>query len=549
LGRQKAISILIVLVLMGAAVGAFVLWPRRYTVGQSVSQTVVFWDDHEAFLFLDRTTTGRSRNVFQERLAGTSYGYLGLLLAGGFSDFAKHDVFAYHLASSGKLDRSPLPERTAIYGTWGLSDGRLQLTPPAAVTSTGFRWDGEQFVSVPAALQPKPLPRAQAGNSKLSPDDLSDEDEEDSGYLSKAQRQQFKDAGWHYKFLSGFEGRDSVATLPIALGPNTFNLTAQAFPAANNLRFDFLTIGTKSIHLSGDKLVSGPQTLFSQTGWQEISRADYERLQQEYGHRRRQSPMQMTWVLVLLGLIVWRFGGWIHVLFAFATMKRRVLKNMATQYSFPPAVPAQFPALNLDALDRHTRELEGMGFTHLLDFSLVSDSPTNPPSFCRLFAHTRHHCFAETSQIFPRGKAALPLGGSIQSCLQNGWTLTFANRKPQAASSLLRRRKAVGVCMPDASFPELLQAFLKMREQVCLDLGIQTINDDTLEAYTARVQRTCSEMREAVQEKNFVKGVPEVYLRKFSLIKTKPEYVWLGDYPKEAEQRKQGFNTLAATAR
>jgi hypothetical protein len=52
-----------------------------------------------------------------------------------------------------------------------------------------------------------------------------------------------------------------------------------------------------------------------------------------------------------------------------------------------------------------------------------------------------------------------------------------------------------------------------------------------------------------VQGRNFVKGLPEVYLRKLSLLKTKPESIWLGDYPKEAEQRKQGCNTLAAGAR
>jgi hypothetical protein len=37
-------------------------------------------------------------------------------------------------------------------------------------------------------------------------------------------------------------------------------------------------------------------------------------------------------------------------------------------------------------------------------------------------------------------------------------------------------------------------------------------------------------------------------LRKFSLIKTKPEYIWLGDYPKEAVLRKQSFKTFAAGA-
>ena len=74
------------------------------------------------------------------------------------------------------------------------------------------------------------------------------------------------------------------------------------------------------------------------------------------------------------------------------------------------------------------------------------------------------------------------------------------------------------------------------------------MNDDTLQAYIDKVQRSVAEMREAVQEKNFVKGLPEVYLRKFSLMKTKPEYIWLGDYPKEAEQRKQGVNSFAVGA-
>ena len=80
-------------------------------------------------------------------------------------------------------------------------------------------------------------------------------------------------------------------------------------------------------------------------------------------------------------------------------------------------------------------------------------------------------------------------------------------------------------------------------------MGISVVNDDSLQAYIDKMQRSAGEMRDAVRGKNFVKGVPEVYLRKFSLMKTKPEYIWLGDYPKEAEQRKQGFNTLAASAR
>ena len=558
LDKKKAISILAVVAVVAIAVGAFVMWPKQYKVGQHMAQTTVFWNDHDAFLFLTLNSTGRSQNILQEKLAGTRYGYLAVL-AGGFADFSRAQVVAYHLASNGQLDRFPLPDKTATYGTWTLVDGQLQLTPPPAIGRdwAGTRWDGEKFVPVAEVPKPQAQPQTATGaDSKLSADDLSDNENdaaEDGGFLSKSSRQAFKDAGWHYKVLTGYESTGNTATLPIVLGENAFNLTIQSVPfkQAGVARFDLLTFGIKNMQIAGEKLASGPRTLWTQNGWQPVSKAEYDGLQARYGHgQRRSSPASsLLWLVVLLGLVIWRFGSWIHLLFTFATMKSRVLKNMATSFSFPPATPAQFPMLDLEGLDRYTRALEGIGFVRLLDFSLVSDSKSNPPSFCRLMAHTRHHCFGEISQIFPKGKTPLALKISIQSCLQNGWNLSFSDRKPQAASSLLRRRRSVSVCMPEANPSELLQAFLKMRDQVCLDLGIQTVNDDTLEAYIAKMQRSASEMREAVQQKSFVTGVPEVYMRKLSLLQTKPEYIWLGDYPKESEQRKQGFNTLSASAR
>ncbi|MBZ5688243.1 MAG: hypothetical protein LAP86_24770 [Acidobacteriia bacterium] len=555
LDKKKAISILVLLAVVAAGVTAFVMWPKRYTVGQHMAQTVVFWNDHDAFLFLTLNSTGRSRNFLQSKLDGPKYAYL-TLLAGGLSDFNKQDVVAYHLQASGQLDRFNLPEKTVTYGPWTLSDGHLQLTPLPSISGewVGTRWDGEKFVPVPAPLPQAPARAQSPSNSTLTSDDATDDEnsgDEDDGFLNKASRQTFKDAGWHYKLLTGYESNGAEATLPITLGESTFNLTLQSFPVQKGgSRFDFLSYGTRNIRISGDKLASGPNTLWTQQGWQPVSKAEYEGLLARYGRRGRHSTpvTSLIWLGVLLLIILWRFGSWIHVLFTFATMKSRVLKNMATSFSFPPATPVQFPMLDMEALDRYTRAFEGMGFTRLLDFSLVSDSPNQPPSFCRLLVHTRHHCFGEVSQIFPKGKAPMPLKCSIQSCLQNFWTLSFSDRKPQAASSLMRRGKALGICMPDANPSELLQAFLKMREQVCLDLGIQTVNDDTLEAYIAKSQRSATEMREAVQSKSFVQGVPEVYLRKVSLLQTKPEYVWLGDYPKEAEQRRQGFNAFAAGA-
>jgi len=95
--------------------------------------------------------------------------------------------------------------------------------------------------------------------------------------------------------------------------------------------------------------------------------------------------------------------------------------------------------------------------------------------------------------------------------------------------------------LPEAQPSELLQSFLKMRDEVCIDLGISPSKDDTLEAYFTRLQRTAGELRAAVQRKNVAAELSEVYYRRFALLKTRPESMWLGDYPKLAERRKQGY--------
>jgi hypothetical protein len=547
--RKKVIFILAALVLVAAVVAVIEIWPKKYAIAQTMPQAVVFWHDREAFLFLSLNTTGRAQNVLQQKLSRAKYGYLWAAFIGleGYIDFAKQDVIAYHLASEGKLDRFPLADHSTLYGSWSLVDGQLELAPPAGSTQSvvGFRWDGAKFVAVSRALPTQAKPET---STKLSADD--DEDEgTDYRFLGTAVRQQFKTAGWHYKFLTGYSP-DAEATLPIKLAGNAFNLTVESTPFAkgDDASFDLVSYGTKTLRLSGDKLSSAPQVLWSRSGWQTVSKDEYEHLKRQTGHPRYQPRFTWLWLAAVVFLLLFRFGSWFHVLFAFGGVKRRVLKNMSTSYSFPPATPAQFPLLDLEALDRYTSELERMGFTRLLDCSPVSDSPTNPPSFCRLFAHTRHHCWATVNQMFPRGKKPMLLKCSLESSLQNGWTIAFSDRKPMATSSLIRRKKALGVSMPEATPAELLQALLKMREQVCLDLGISPMNDDTLDAYIQKVQRTAGELREAVQGKSFVRGLPEVYLRRFTLLKNKPEYVWLGDYPKEAERRKQGFGSQLTPA-
>jgi hypothetical protein len=304
-----------------------------------------------------------------------------------------------------------------------------------------------------------------------------------------------------------------------------------------------MAVGIKSVEISRNGQQTSAQALWNLKGMQTVSKREFEERMQRSGQPVRAPYVVWIWVVIFVFVTLFKLSGWGYLLLNLFGVKRRLLKHMPTSYSFPPTTPSQFPRLDAAELERYTHEFESLGFVRLLDFSQVSDVARQPPNFCRLFAHTRNHCFGEVTQIFPRGRSPMPVKCAMQGCLQNEWTLSFSDRKPQAASSLLRRKKALGVSMPGSTTYELLQAFLQMRDQVCTDLGISCLKDDSLAAYIAKTQRAATDMREAVKQKNLATGISEVYYRKFALLKTKSEYVWLGDYPKEAEQRKQGFLT------
>ena len=543
--RNRIIGILIFLALVATAAGGYALLPKQYRLGQRLNQTIIFWNDKEAFFFLNTSTAGQSSNFLSERLETTKYGYLTFLLPGR-SQFYDYSINAYRLLPSGELQSLPLPDQATVAGKWTLEEGKLQLTTIETKYShnNGFRWDGEKFISILA----QPMPQV-GSNTKLSADDLDDDEDQENVFLSASARKSFKDAGWHYKDLSGYMA-DPQSTLAINLGEASFSLTVANVPldVKGTPRFDPMAFGTRSMQISRSDQPEKQQTLWYQKGWQTISKNEFDRRVQQSGRVTRWPVTLWVWLVVFVLATFWRFGTWGHLLLSVLGLKGRVLKNMPTSYTFPPASPAQFPGLDTPALERYTQEFESMGFVRLLDFSLVSNAPQPIPSFCRLYAHTRYHCFAEISQIFPRGKAPRPLACSVQSVLQDGWSLTFSDRKPLAAGSLIRRRKALSVSMPGTATSALLQAFVQMRDQVCQDLGISIMKDDTLEAYIAKVQRTAGDMREAVKEKNFATAVSHVYYRKLSLLKTREEYTWLGDYPKEAERRKQGFPPVEARA-
>jgi hypothetical protein len=507
--------------------------PKRYQLHEGLTQATLFWNDQEAFVFLDTITVGRAQNILQREIASTRYG--SILGISGLQ-FGR-ELKAYHLLASGTLESPEIPKGTSAVGRWELVEGKLELTTYSNryKNQSRIRWDGKEFVTLPA--ESPNLGRKTTLKSE------TDDDEESTSLLPKDQRATFNAAGWHWKVLTGYEGATGDATLDLDLRDSKFHLTVQSTQPRTEAAQepDFLSAGARRLQLFGDRLPA-QTTLWEESGWQVVGKEEYERRVSPNPRQVSLSTRLWLWLAVLVGLMGWKVWAWIQVIFNFATVKKRVIKNMATALSFPPASAAQFPQLDTAELERYTREFERMGFTRLIDTSPTSDSPTHPSLFCRLMVHTWNHCYGEISQIFPRGKAPMEMRCAISSHLQGGWSLAFSNRKPLPASSLIRRPKALGISVPDASPAELLQSLLTLRQQVCLDLGIAPLTEDSLESYIAKAQQSIADMRTAVKQKNFATGLPQFYYRKLALVRTKPEYVWLGEYPKEAERRKQGYN-------
>jgi hypothetical protein len=529
-------KLLIAIVLVSAialGIGIVSILPKRYQIHQSLTQVTLFWNDQDAFIFLDTVTAGRAQNAAQRELASTHYGSIVGLARMQFS----RELKAFHLSGSGNVERPEVPKDANSFGHWELVDGKLQLTTYTNGYKDGrrIRWDGKKFAGLPAE------PANTEKSTTLKPEE-DDDDEPPTGPLNKNQRAEFKAAGWHWKVLTGYEGARGTATLAVDLHDSKFQLMLQSTQPTKKpgQEGDFLSTGATRLQLSSDRLPI-PATLWEGTGWQEVGKAEYERSFQKSGRQLAFPITIWLWLVILVGLMSWKILAWVQVILNFATVKRRVIKNMSTVLSFPPVSAAQFPRLDSAALESYTREFESMGFTRLIDTSPTSDSPTSPPMFARLMIHSGHHCYGEISQIFPRGKAAMQLKCAISSHLQEGWSIAFSNRKPLAASAMLRRPKALGISMPDASPAELLQSLLTLRQQMCQDLGIAPLTGDSLESYIAKTQQSLAEMRAAVTQRNFATALPQYYYRKLALARTKPEYVWLGAYPKEAEQRKQGY--------
>ena len=146
MNRRSAIVLVIVVALTLAVVGIYELLPKHFERGEHITQVLAFWNQNEAFVFLNLQVTGRATNFIQEKLARSHFGAPFLLL--GWNDILyKPEVVAWHLPANGELSRSSLPANTGTSGrrspVQAFPGGPSEVFPRRASESWSTSWQNK----------------------------------------------------------------------------------------------------------------------------------------------------------------------------------------------------------------------------------------------------------------------------------------------------------------------------------------------------------------------------------------------------------------------
>jgi len=527
---KKALVVFLALVAFSCAVTfAARRLPVHYAVRSRPIRLARLSRGGEAFIFIEEQRWGRASSVATDEVSKFLPRMLRQLAT--TPDLLSSHAIAFHL-TEGKLEQFELPNMEA-YAHFVISERTLCVVSSeyANVAASGFRWTGSEFVAVNPNEAAELL--SLVSGTAIT---LSDEDES-SEIVSPFQREKqvLAGQGWDYKHFPTYGYKDKSIQVKLQDGEFTLAFHAPPKPAQGGLDL-YSAMPAGSIALSGPRLARPEQVIYrAPAEWETVSQAQYLALESPANREGRElarssRPLVLAWLLIYL-LPAFPFLRWLSIVL---TLKRKILKNLPNTYGFPPARVEQFLKLDQAGLQKMTQDFEALGFTKLMDFSMVPDSGQYIPAFSRLMAHPRHHCLVEIFQVFPAKKKPMPLTYNINSNLHHGWSFSSAVRKTMALSYMMRLPKALWVYMPGVGPSELLAGHLARRSQITHELGISASADMSFEAYQACVLQRHAERRAAIQKKNIFFGLGEALA-----FKLRPKHEWLGDYPKQAAQKRE----------
>jgi hypothetical protein len=227
----------------------------------------------------------------------------------------------------------------------------------------------------------------------------------------------------------------------------------------------------------------------------------------------------MTWILLTSAILL------LGALLVGALLKRAILGSVPLGIAYVPVEPADYPALDANALERYTWHYSALGFVHVGDYCLEAERGTVQPGFARLFVHPSEACYVEVNQLFPPTQSATPMRSMIGTLFEDDWALATTDRVPDGAIYMMRQPKSLWACRPDLSPSQLYRLHTELRDRVARDLGVRPVDATSRDAYVAHEQAAAYERLDTIRRKNIFVALAEIFL-----FPVRPKYEWLGDY-------------------
>src|SRR2546423_1134654 len=392
---KRTLALLVVVGLIAATGFILHFLPKKYSVREMRSTVFATWKNDEVLIFIDSTKMARQENIVEQRLRsmkkGGDWGLVLLLLQGRF--VISQETLAYHLAH-GTANTVQLPWTSKLH-KWTAVHGDFVATGWTA-DAEAWRWNGHEFV--PLSRGERNELQIQQSQTKLQ---VKSDDEDEASYDPY---QSLKDWGWHYKNL--YSMPKQTIELPINLKTAGVLTLSVASAAVDNAQGP-LEGGTASgaITLAGESLTPSSQTLAPELsgGWREISKSEFDAMASKQPPSPR--PVAGWYFLFLLALLALRFLPMFAHFLTFFGLKKKIVRSVPGQYSFPSAVPEQYPMLDRDALERYTRDFEALGFTRIGDYSLAPPILRSPyQSSCGSSAMLGSSALRKSDRCFPRAR-------------------------------------------------------------------------------------------------------------------------------------------------
>lgn len=197
----------------------------------------------------------------------------------------------------------------------------------------------------------------------------------------------------------------------------------------------------------------------------------------------------------------------------------------------PVKEPSGARALDWYGIENRTSELQELGFVLQIEGVPRTDRKATVPAFTRVFAHPSG-AMAQVFQLFPRGRAPMPLTVSFATRFEDNWVVSDHTMNGNWLIWMLRLPRSLGKRHEATSLAlEMWQAHRARCNHVADALGIR-IAPFSLENFVALAETELRQMRALVLRRSAL--VAMIQARFF-----RPRNgEWWGDFEREAKKRK-----------